>query len=132
MAQTEGKTVFEHRQAPLLSRLAFVWRLVWHASIALAIVTVALGIGVIGYHCIEGMAWIDAIVNAAMILGGMGPVGDLHTDAGKLFASAYALFAGLVFVVIVGVLFAPVFHRFLHRFHLDIIDEDNSNGEHQS
>lgn len=87
----------------------------------------ALGIGVLGYHGTEGLPWLDALVNASMILGGMGPVNELHTNAGKLFASAYALFSGLVFVVAMGVLFVPVFHRFLHRFH---IGTDEEEGEH--
>ncbi|MCX5758200.1 MAG: hypothetical protein NTU83_06780 [Candidatus Hydrogenedentes bacterium] len=121
--------MFEHRQAPLLSRVAFVWRVACHAGVAFGIVAAALGLGIVGYRFTEGMPWIDAIVNAAMILGGMGPVGELHTDAGKLFAAAYALFAGLLFIVVVGVLFAPVFHRFLHRFHLNMADEDAQEGK---
>jgi hypothetical protein len=76
-------------------------------------------IGILGYRVLEGMSWIDAILNAAMILGGMGPVDTLHTDIGKLFASLYALFSGIVFLVAVGVLIAPVLHRFLHQFHLE-------------
>lgn len=86
---------------------------------AVALIGGALGVGIIGYHGFEGMAWIDATVNAAMILGGMGPVAELHTTGGKLFASAYALFSGIVFLVGVGVLFAPAIHRFIHKFHLD-------------
>ena len=121
--------MFENRHAPLLSGVAFAWRVLCHAAVAFGIVAAALGVGVAGYRFTEGMPWIDAIVNAAMILGGMGPVGELHTDAGKLFAAAYALFAGLMFIVIVGVLFAPVFHRFLHRLHLDMADEDSPDGK---
>ena len=124
--------MFEHRHAPLLSRVAFAWRVMYHAAVAFGIVAAALGIGIAGYRFTEGMPWIDAIVNAAMILGGMGPVGELHTDAGKLFAAAYALFSGLLFIVIVGVLFAPVFHRFLHRFHVDMADEDSPDGKGKS
>lgn len=117
--------MFEHRQAPLLSRVAFGWRIARHAAIAFGLVAAALLAGVLGYRLTEGMPWIDAVVNAAMILGGMGPVGELHTEAGKLFAAAYALFSGLFFIVVVGVLFAPVFHRFLHRFHLDESDSED-------
>jgi len=73
------------------------------------------------------MAWVDATVNAAMILGGMGPVNELHTNAGKLFAAAYALFSGIVFLVAIAVLLAPVVHRFLHRFHIDL-DSDTETG----
>jgi hypothetical protein len=80
---------------------------------------IALLIGVLGYHLFEDMPWLDALVNASMILGGMGPVNELHTAGGKIFASAYALFSGAGFLVIVAVIMAPVFHRFLHRFHLE-------------
>lgn len=79
----------------------------------------ALGLGVAGYHFTEHMPWIDALVNAAMILGGMGPVDSLHTTSGKLFASFYALFSGLVFITTAGILLAPAMHRMMHRFHWD-------------
>jgi hypothetical protein len=115
----------ERRYRPLLPKAAYYVRVVRHAAMALGLVAVALGIGIAGYHGFEGLAWIDALVNAAMILGGMGPVNPLHTAAGKVFAAAYALFSGLAFLVIVGVLFAPVIHRFLHRFHV----ETESNGQ---
>ena len=95
-----------------------------HAGIAAGIVLGSLAIGIIGYHVFEGLGWVDATVNAAMILGGMGPVNELHTSGGKLFAAAYALFAGLIFLIIVGVLFAPAFHRFLHRFHIENEPDD--------
>ncbi len=90
-----------------------------HGAMALLVIGVALGIGVVGYHWSEGMPWIDALVNAAMILGGMGPVNALRTNGGKVFAACYALFSGLAFIVIMGVMFGPVVHRFLHRFHLE-------------
>jgi hypothetical protein len=117
--------MFEHSGQPLLSRAAFILRLVRHGLLALLLIAGSLGMGILGYHEIEGLSWIDATVNAAMILGGMGPVNELHTDAGKLFAAAYALFSGLVFVVIVGILFAPIFHRFLHRFHIELDDGED-------
>ncbi len=85
----------------------------------------ALFIGMLGYHFIAGFSWIDAFLNASMILAGMGPLNPLNSDASKLFAGIYALFSGVVFLVIVGVLFAPIFHRFLHRFHLEFEDTDN-------
>ncbi len=78
----------------------------------------ALSVGMAGYHWLEGLTWVDAYLNAAMILGGMGQVTKLHTNAGKLFAGSYALFAGMVFVVGAGVVLAPVVHRAMHRFHL--------------
>jgi hypothetical protein len=78
-----------------------------------------LGTGIIGYHYFENLSWIDAFANAAMILSGMGPLTTLQTESGKLFAGCYALFSGLAFIVIIGVVFAPVVHRFLHKFHLE-------------
>jgi hypothetical protein len=117
--------MYEHKSMPLLSRRAFARRMAGHALFALAFVAGSLAIGVSGYHWIEGMPFVDSLLNASMLLGGMGPVGDLHTVAGKLFASAYALFAGIGFLVVAGVLFAPVIHRFLHKFHLELAaDQD--------
>ena len=83
------------------------------------LIAVSLGIGVLGYHFIAAFNWVDSILNAAMILTGMGPVGALNSDAAKLFASAYALFSGLVFITATGILLTPIFHRVLHRFHLE-------------
>jgi hypothetical protein len=117
--------MFEHRKQPLLPRQAYLLRLAWHAGRALSLVVVALGIGVLGYHGFEGMPWVDAFLNAAMILGGMGPVGELHTIAGKTFAGCYALFSGLAFIVVAAILFAPAVHRFLHRFHLEVEEQDS-------
>jgi hypothetical protein len=89
-------------------------------------VALALGIGIAGYHWLGHLAWIDALVNAAMILGGMGPVDALHTNSGKAFAACYALFSGLTFIVIIGVVFGPVVHRFLHHLHLQGDDPGSS------
>ncbi len=111
--------MFEHRKDPLLPRQKYLRRLARHGLFSFSIIFISLAIGVIGYHALEGLGWVDATVNASMILGGMGPVNQLHTTAGKLFASAYALFSGIIFLVAAAVLFAPVFHRFLHKFHLD-------------
>ena len=86
----------------------------------LAIVAVALGIGIVGYRVTEGISWLDSLLNASMILSGMGPVQDLHHDSAKWFASFYALFSGVAFITTAGVLFAPVVHRFLHKFHLEM------------
>ena len=95
---------------------------------ALAIVLVSLGIGIVGYHAFEGLSWIDSTVNAAMILGGMGPVNVLQTNADKLFAAFYALFSGIIFLVAIAVLLAPAVHRFLHRFHFEFDSEDSAKG----
>ncbi len=120
--------MFERKSEPLLSRAAFAARMARSAAAALALVGLSLAMGMSGYHLFEGMAWIDALVNSAMLLGGMGPVGELHTSAGKVFASLYALYCGLVLIVVIGVLFAPVFHRFMHRFHLEVEDEAEPDG----
>lgn len=116
---------FEPRHKPLVSRPVFFARLLWHALGALVLIAAALAIGVAGYHYLENLPWTDALLNASMILGGMGPVNPLQTEAGKLFASAYALFSGLLFVAALGLLFAPLIHRMLHRFHL----EEDGAGE---
>ncbi len=117
--------MFEHKSAPLLERPHFIRRVVRHFFLSALIIGGSLGMGVLGYHLLEGQGWVDALLNASMILGGMGPVGELHTTAGKLFASAYALFSGVIFIVAAGVLFAPLYHRFIHRFHLDLEDEED-------
>jgi len=111
--------MFEHHRQKLLSRSAFYRRLARFAAAAFLLVGISWLIGILGYRFLEGMSWIDSTLNAAMILGGMGPVDPLHTDAGKLFASFYALFSGIVFLVAVGVLILPILHRFLHQFHLE-------------
>ena len=112
--------MYEHRREPLLSRQLFFRRLARSTCIGLALVAASLGVGVVGYHLTEGLGWLDSLLNASMILGGMGPVNELHHNAGKWFASFYALFSGVMFLVMAGVIFAPVVHRFLHKFHLDI------------
>jgi len=83
-------------------------------------IVISLSIGMAGYHYFENLPWIDAFANAAMILSGMGPLGTLQTNSGKLFAGFYALFSGLIFIVIIALVFAPVVHRFLHKFHMEI------------
>ena len=98
-------------------RRRFRSHLAQNAGIAGIALTVSLAAGMAGYHWLAPMSWIDAFVNASMLLGGMGPVDDPKTDEGKLFAGFYALYAGLVFLVVAGVLLAPVVHRVLHRFH---------------
>ena len=90
-----------------------------HVAFACGVIAVSLGAGILGYHYIAHFSWIDALLNASMILGGMGPVGNLEGDAGKVFASVYALFSGLVFIAVLGMLLAPFVHRIMHRFHID-------------
>jgi hypothetical protein len=110
---------FENRKEPLLSRRAFLFRVARGVARAGLLAAFALGLGMVGYHHYETMSWVDAFVNASMILSGMGPVGTLQTDAGKIFAGCYALFSGLVFITIVATVLAPLLHRFLHQFHID-------------
>jgi|ERR1051325_1744388 hypothetical protein len=117
--------MYERRRQRLLSGPAFVRRVARHGVLAFALVIVSLVAGTVGFHVFSRQAWIDAVLNAAMLLGGMGPVGDLGPAAGKLFATVYALYAGLVFLIAAGILFAPIFHRMLHRFHLDA-DQDHA------
>ena len=111
--------MYEHRTHGLLSRAAFARRVGQHALLAIIIVCFALGIGVVGYHCFVQLPWIDALLNASMILSGMGEVDPLRTPAAKLFASFYALFSGLVFIAVASMLVAPFAHRVLHRLHLE-------------
>jgi hypothetical protein len=94
-------------------------RLVQSGIVALALVAVSLFAGMAGYHVLEGLAWIDAFLNAAMLLGGMGPVNAPATFGGKLFAGLYALYCGLAVILVTGILLAPVAHRILHRFHVE-------------
>ena len=111
--------MYEHRKHPLLERPAFLRRVFGHAVLALIVMALGLGVGVLGYHWIGGLGWVDSLLNASMILGGMGPVDPLPSDAAKIFASLYALFAGLAFIGVASVIVAPFVHRLLHRIHLD-------------
>ena len=111
--------MYESRKSPPLARQRFIRRVLVHLLAALALFALSLALGMWGYGHFEGLAWRDSFLNSAMLLGGMGPVNDPQTDAGKLFAGAYALFAGLVFIVTAGLLLAPSLHRLLHTFHWD-------------
>lgn len=114
-----GHTMYEPRSQKPLSRSAFVSRLLVHVAAALCLSAVSLGMGMAGYIQLEGLAPMDAFLNAAMLLGGMGPVNTPATAAGKLFAGLYALYAGLVFIVTAALILTPVVHRLLHKFHWD-------------
>lgn len=114
--------MFEHISEPLASKTTLVIRLVFSILFAYLLIGITLFIGMFGYHNFEKMSWVDAFVNAAMILSGMGPLGNLSSDAGKIFAGCYALFSGLAFIVLIGVMFAPIVHRFFHKLHLDVDD----------
>lgn len=118
--------MLESRQEPIASRHVFLKRLILFLLFAVAVIAFALLVGILGYHFIAGFSWVDSILDASMILGGMGPVGDLPNDGAKLFASAYALFSGLIFITVMGIVLAPVAHRALHIFHIDEKDIDHS------
>ncbi len=111
--------MYEHFTHRLLSRAAFLRRVATHGIFALLVVLFSLGIGVMGYHYLGELAWIDSLLNASMILGGMGPVDPLHSSIAKLFAAFYALYSGLVIIGVASVLVAPFAHRLLHSLHLD-------------
>jgi hypothetical protein len=111
--------VYESRKRPPLARVHFIRRLALHAVGAVALLVGSLLIGMLGYGYFEGLPWRDAFVNSAMLLGGMGPVDVPRTNGGKLFAGLHALYAGLVFIVAAGLVFIPVVHRLLHKFHWD-------------
>jgi hypothetical protein len=111
--------MFEHRSDPLLPRHSFLLRALGYLTLSAGVVGAALGIGVLGYHHLGGLSWIDALVNASMILGGMGPVDPIASNAGKYFASFYALFSGLLFIGAASLAMAPFVHRIMHKLHLD-------------
>lgn len=109
--------MYERRNQPLIPRARFIRRLALHAAVAFAFLLVSLAIGMEGYAHFEHLPWRDAFLNAAMLMGGMGPVDTPRTDAGKVFAGLYALYAGLGVIVATGLMFTPVLHRLMHRFH---------------
>ncbi len=111
----------------LLSKAKYRERIVKSVLFSILLLVVSLGIGMLGYHYLCALSWIDSLLNASMILTGMGPVNTLNSGTGKLFASFYALFSGIAFLSIFAVFFSPIFHNFLHRFHLDV--EDNKSEE---
>lgn len=111
--------MFERRHEKLAPIAVFVRRMIASVVMAGILIAIALSMGVIGYHLIAGFDWVDSVLEASMILGGMGPVNALTTAGAKMFASGYALFSGLVFIAIMGIVLAPVTHRMLHKFHID-------------
>src|SRR5262249_15178492 len=110
---------FEAKHQPLLSRAAFLRRLAKSFATAMVLILISLFAGMCGYHFLEQMAWIDAFANASMILSGMGPLEPLKTNGGKFFAGCYALYSGLMVIVVASVLLSPVVHRVLHSFHIE-------------
>ncbi len=115
--------MYESKNEALISGTSFAKRLALHLSLTVALLVFSLGLGIGGYMYTEGMNWLDAFLNASMLLGGMGPVNNPKTDSGKFFAGCYALYAGLLFVVCAGLVLTPVLHRVLHIFHVTEQDD---------
>lgn len=125
--------MFESKHHKVITFGRFARRMLWFAAAACGLVAVSLMAGVAGYHWLCGFGWVDSVLNASMILAGMGPMGEIKSDAGKLFAAAYALYSGLLMILLMGVMLAPVFHRVLHMFHVDEEDlapEHANSGNH--
>jgi hypothetical protein len=111
--------MFERRSQPLLAHRAFLLRLGASMALGLGVIAVSLFIGMLGYHVLERLTWMDAFLNASMLLGGMGPIEQPQTSAGKFFAGMYSLYCGLAVILVAGVIFAPVVHRVIHKFHIE-------------
>ncbi len=118
--------MYERRQDQLAPRSVFIKRIIASLVIALGIIVIALLIGIAGYHYIAGFNWIDSLLEASMILGGMGPIKELPNDAAKIFASIYALFSGLILIGLMGIILSPIIHRVMHKFHVDEKDVNKS------
>jgi hypothetical protein len=123
--------MFEHKSEPLLSRWAFYVRMAQSGAVVAGIITFSLLVGSAGYHYLSDLPWIDSLLNASMILAGMGPVDPLTTASAKLFATFYALYSGVAFLTIMAVLMAPLLHRLLHKFHMEI-SEDEREGQDEA
>lgn len=128
MPRPNPQTFFEAKTDPLLSRGRFLQRMLAAFGVTLVIVTTSLLMGMLGYHYLGGLPWIDALLNSSMILTGMGPVDPMESTGGKLFATFYALYSGIAFLSMTAVLLAPIIHRAMHRFHLDA-EEDSGPEE---
>ena len=120
---------YERKNEKLAPLPVFIRRVAESLAMAIILIGISLFIGIAGYHWIAGLGWIDSLLEASMILGGMGPVKELHTSEAKLFASLYALFSGLVFIGIIGLVLAPMAHRMMHSFHIDEKDLQKSGGK---
>lgn len=118
--------IYEHRGQPLLPRRRFLRRLAGHGAAALSLIAVSLVVGTVGYHLLGKQAWLDAFLNASMLLGGMGQVGNVEPTGGKVFAALFALYSGLLLIAVTTIMAAPVLHRLMHRFHLEDADIEES------
>ena len=110
---------FERRHEKLAPISIYVQRIIGSLAIASVLILIGLSVGVTGYHFLAGFNFVDSLLEASMILGGMGPVRELTTDAAKVFASIYALFSGVIFIALMGIILSPVAHRVMHKFHID-------------
>jgi hypothetical protein len=117
--QKSGFLIYESRGDELAPRSVFIKRVIASVLVALSLILVALSIGIAGYHFLAELGFVDSLLEASMILGGMGPVKELHSDAAKIFASIYALFSGIIFIALMGIMLSPVAHRVMHKFHVD-------------
>jgi hypothetical protein len=115
--------MLEHHSKPLLPFRDFLFRILRYTIFAMVLIGFSIGIGIVGYHYLNDLPWIDALLNASMILTGMGPVDAMKNDASKLFASFYAIYSGVAFLSTVAIFLTPMVHRFLHRFRLGGIDD---------
>jgi hypothetical protein len=120
MSELRRRSTAEAHATRRALRRVLVRRLLRNSSIVAGFIVLALGLGATGYHVLDGLSWLDAVLNAAMILTGMGPIAPISTPAAKVFATFYALFSGVFFLTMVALLLAPALHHFLHRFHLDL------------
>lgn len=111
--------MLEHRSQPLLPFKHFIKRLIQSLAFVLLLIAVSLVIGMIGYHITAHMNWIDSLYNASLILSGMGPASELHSKSAKIFASCYSLYSGLLLIAVTGMLLAPIFHRIMHKLHIE-------------
>ncbi len=117
------KRIFEHKSQPILPFQQFLFRVFRYFLFAMLLILISLGIGIVGYHLFADISWIDSLLNASMILTGMGPVDEMTTNSAKIFASIYALFSGIVFLSTVAVFFAPIAHRLMHLLHVNENEE---------
>jgi hypothetical protein len=118
-SKTQSMWKYERKGDALAPRSIFIRRMLGATGMALALILVSLGVGIVGYHFLAGLNFIDSLLEASMILGGMGPVNELHNDGSKIFASIYALYSGLLVLALMGIVLAPVVHRVMHTFHVD-------------
>jgi hypothetical protein len=118
----------EHKTQPLAPLWVFLQRVWRNFLLTLLIVVFSLALGTVGYHYLGGLSWLDGLMNSAMILTGMGPVDRMTSAEGKLFATFYALYSGLAFLTLVAILIAPIYHRFLHHFHMEMLDEERTGA----